>query len=156
MPSIRLPRILKQTIDNIFDISQLSSFKIAGNGPRSTIVLRFDERMTYASVSPIHRSTPRSCYRRKPPIQMRRDRERMEQHRNLSAEKIVRENNSSRQYNKDENLNRVCKDDSALHSISLFETAIPVRREKAQDDIQQEKRSAASILSVTDINYYRR
>ena len=65
----------------------------------------------------------------------------MEQHRNLSAEKIVHENNSSKQYNKDENVNRICKDDSALHSISLFETAIPARREKAQDDIQQEEKT---------------
>ena len=62
----------------------------------------------------------------------------------------MRENNSSRQYNKDENLNRICKDDSALHSISLFETAIPARREKAYD-VQQEKRPTSSILSVTDI-----
>ena len=46
-------------------------------------------------------------------------------------------------------MNRICKDDSALHSISLFETAIPARREKAQDDIQQEP--ASSILSATDI-----
>ena len=151
MPSIELPRILEQTISNILDISQLSSFKKAGKGPRATIVLRFDECMADASVSPIHRSTPQSCYRRKPPIQMRRDRDRMEQHKNLPAEKIVRENNSSRQYNKDENLNRICKDDSALHSVSLFETAIPARREKAQDDVQQEKRPASSILSVTDI-----
>ena len=75
----------------------------------------------------------------------------MEQHRNLPAEKIVRKNNSSRQYKKDENLNRICKDDSALHSVSLFVTAIPVRRENAQDDVQQEKRPASSILSVTDI-----
>ena len=142
---------MEQTINNILEISQLSSFKIAGNGPRTTIVLRFDECMADASVSPIHRSTPRNCYRRKPPIQMRRDRERMEQHRNFSAEKIVHENNSSRQYNKDENVNRICNDDSALHSMSFFETAIPARREKAQDNIQQVKRPASAILSLTDI-----
>ena len=135
MPSIGLPKILEQTISNILDISQLSSFKTAGNGPRTTIVLRFDECMADASVSPIHLSTPRSCYRRKPPTQTRRDRERIEQHGNLSAEKIVRENNSSRQYNKDENVNRICKEDSALHSTSLFEAAIPARREKSQDGI---------------------
>ena len=63
----------------------------------------------------------------------------MEQHGNLSAEKIVRENNSSRKYNKDENVNRICKKNSAIHSISLFEIAFPASREKAQDDIQQEK-----------------
>ena len=152
MPSIRLPRILELTTSNILDISQLFSLKIAGNGPWTIIVQRFDECVADASVSPIHRSTPQSCYCRKPPIQMRGDRERMEQHRNFSAEKIVRKNNSSRQYNKDENLNRICKDDSALHSIIFFfETAISARREKAQDDIQQEKRPAISILSVTDI-----
>ena len=82
---------------------------------------------------------------------MRRDRERMEQHRNLSAEKIVQENNSSRQYNKDENVNRICKDDSALHSTSLFEAATHPRIEKAQDDIQQENRPTSSILPVTDV-----
>ena len=63
----------------------------------------------------------------------------------------MHENNSSRQYNKDENVNPICKDDSALHSLSLFETAIPARREKAQDDKQQVKRPASSILSVTEI-----
>ena len=61
------------------------------------------------------------------------------------------QNNSSRQYNKDENVKRIFKDASALHSISIFEAAIPARREKAQDDIQQEKRPASSILPVTDI-----
>ena len=61
----------------------------------------------------------------------------------------MRENKSSRQYNKDEN--QTCKEDSALHSMSLFGAAIPARREKAQDDIQQEKRPASSILPVADI-----
>ena len=148
---IGLPTILEQTVSNILDISQLSSFKIAGNGPRTTIVLRFDKCMADASVSP-HTSidTPKLLPSEAPNTDEKRQRQ-DGQHRNLPAEKIVRENNSSRQYNKDENLNRICKDDSALHSVSLLETAIPVRREKAQDDIQQEKRPASSILSVTDI-----
>ena len=47
--------------------------------------------------------------------------------------------------------NQICKDESALHSLNLFETAIPARREKSQDGIQQEKRPATSILSVADI-----
>ena len=50
-----------------------------------------------------------------------------------------------------ENVNRICKDDSALHSISFFETAIPARREKAQDDNTARKMPVSSILSVTDI-----
>ena len=88
---------------------------------------------------------------RRIPIQLRTERERMEQHRNLSAEKIVHENNSIRQNHKAENANRICKDDSALHSISLFETAIPARREKAHDDIQQEERPGNTIVPETDI-----
>ena len=73
----------------------------------------------------------------------------MEQHRNLPAEKIVNETISSRQFNKDENLNRICKDDSALH-LSLFETAISARREKAQDDnfyIARKKPRQFNIIS---------
>ena len=70
-------------------------------------------------------------------------------------ELIGRENSARKQqfntFNQDENINRICKDDSALHSISLFEAAIPARREKAHDNIQQEKRPASSILPVTDI-----
>ena len=111
-----------------------------GNDPRTAIVLLFDECMADLSVSLKHRSTPRSCCRRKSPIQFRRDKERMEQHRNLSAEKIGQENNSIRQCHKVETVNRICKDDSTLHTISLLETAIPTRRQKAQDDIQQEKK----------------
>ena len=42
--------------------------------------------------------------------------------------------------------NQTCKDESALHSLNLFEAAIPARREKSQ-----EKRPATSILSVADI-----
>ena len=43
--------------------------------------------------SHIHGPTPQSCYRPKSPIHLRRDRERMEQHKNLSAEKIGQQNN---------------------------------------------------------------
>ena len=53
MPSVGLQRILELTISNILDISQLSSFKIAGNGPRTAVVLPFDECMAKACVSPI-------------------------------------------------------------------------------------------------------
>ena len=81
MPSIGLLWILELTLSNILDISQLSSFKIAGNGPRTTIV------MADVSVSRINRSTPQSCYRPKPLTQMRRGRERIDQHRKLSADK---------------------------------------------------------------------
>ena len=60
----------------------------------------------------------------------------MEQHRNLWAEKIGQENNRLRQYHKAETLNRICQDDSALHSVSLPET----------DDIQQEKGPQWNII----------
>ena len=54
MPSFGLPKILEQTINNILEEYKLASYKIAGNGPRTTIVLRFDANMADASVSPIH------------------------------------------------------------------------------------------------------
>ena len=74
--------------------SENISFDLARNDPGTTIVLLLDECMVDASVSPIHRSTPPSCFLRKSPIQFRRDKERMEKHRNLAAEKIRQENNS--------------------------------------------------------------
>ena len=61
------------------------------------------------------------------------------------------ENNSVRQYHKAETVNRIRKDDGALLSLSLLETAIPTRKEKAHDNIQQEKRPSYTILSETDI-----
>ena len=54
VPFFGLPKILEQTINNILEESKLVSYKIAGNGPRATIVLRFDANMADASVSPIH------------------------------------------------------------------------------------------------------
>ena len=140
-----MPSILEQTINNNLKMSQLPSFKIAGNRLLGTIVLRFDECVADASVSPIYRSTPQGCYHRKPQIQFRRDKERIEQHRNLSAEKQFK--TIKQRWKRD----RIYKDDSALHSTSLFETAIPARRQKAQEDIHQAKRLTNSILSVTDI-----
>ena len=61
MPSFVVPKILEQTINNILEESKLASYKIAGNGPRTTIVLRFDANMANASVSPIHQSTTQGC-----------------------------------------------------------------------------------------------
>ena len=51
MSSIGLPRILEQTVNTIFEVPQLSSYKIAGNGSQTTIVLRFDERTANGSVT---------------------------------------------------------------------------------------------------------
>ena len=67
MPCFGLPQILEQTINNIFLESKLASYKIAGNGPRTTIVLLFDANMADASVSPMHQSTPQGCYLQKFP-----------------------------------------------------------------------------------------
>ena len=53
-----MPKVLELTIDSILENGKLASYKIAGNGPRTTIVLRFDANMADTSVSPIHQSTP--------------------------------------------------------------------------------------------------
>ena len=66
MPSFGLPKIMEQTLNNILEESKLASYKIVGNGPRTTIVLRFDANMADASVSPIHQSTSQGWYRGNP------------------------------------------------------------------------------------------
>ena len=38
-------------------------------------------------------------------------------------------------------MNRICRDVSALHSISFLDTTIPARREKAQDDLLARKKA---------------
>ena len=58
-------------------------------------------------------------------------------------QRIGQENNSLRQYPEAETVNPLCKDDSALHSVSLLKTAIPARREKAQDHISSSSSSMA-------------
>ena len=82
MSSFGLPKILELTIDSILENGKLASYKIAGNGLRTSIVLRFKARIAGTSVSPIHQST---SLRRKSTNQMRRDKERLEQHKNPST-----------------------------------------------------------------------
>ena len=100
IPSFGLPKVLEQTTNNILEESKLVSYKIAGNGPRTTIVLRFDANMEYESVSPIHRSTPQGWYRRKSPGQKRRDGERLQKQIILSRERIANQNCSLSRFSK--------------------------------------------------------
>ena len=88
MPGSGLPKVLELTIDSILENGKLASYKIAGNGPRTTIVLRFDANMADTSVSPIHQSTP---LRRKSTNDSRRESKRLEQHENPPAERIVQQ-----------------------------------------------------------------
>ena len=41
MPGSGLPKILELTIENILEKGNFASYKIAGNGPRTAIVLRY-------------------------------------------------------------------------------------------------------------------
>ena len=90
MPSIGLPRILEQTISNILDISQLSSFKIVGNGPRTTIVLRFDECMADASVTDTPIDTPKLLPSEAPNTDEKRQRQ------DKATQKLTGRENSAR------------------------------------------------------------
>ena len=142
MPSFGLPKILEQTINTILEESKLDSYKIAGNGPRTTIVLRFDANMADASVSPMHQSTPQSCYRRKSPGQKRRDGERLQQHVNISRERLDNQNCSFAKFSKIATKIQIYEDDSALHSQSDLDldTATSTRRQaekKTRDSKKQ-------------------
>ena len=84
MPVSGLPTILETVIVKLMEESFLSSYKIAGNGGRSTIVLRFETTTMAATdtdgASSIHQSVPASCsYRRKAPCHYERDRRRRDQ-----------------------------------------------------------------------------
>ena len=77
----------------------------------------------------------------------------MEQYRNVSAENMGQENNIMRPYHKAETVNRICKDGSALHSVSLLKRAIPKRSEKAQYDIGHTARKKAWQYNVIGNRY---
>ena len=138
MPSFGLPKFLEQTINNILEESKLASYKIAGNGPRTTIVLRFDANMADASVSPIHQSTPQGWYRRKSPGQNRREGERLQKQINLSRESIDNQNCSLSRFGEIATKIQVYGDDSALHSQSDLNTATSTRGQAEQNERQQE------------------
>ena len=61
-----LPTILEQAIKNILEDTKPESYQKAGNGPRTTIILRFRASMADLSVSPLHPSTSQSFYRCNP------------------------------------------------------------------------------------------
>ena len=116
MSGYGLPKTLELILNNILHDSQLASYKIAGNGPRTTIVLRFDAYMEDASVSPQHQSTPKS-YRRKSPSQLNKD---VERHVKLRREEMDHQNSSPNKRNETAAMDLKSKDDSALHSLSLL------------------------------------
>ena len=129
MPSFGLTKILEQIINNTLEKSKLVSYKIAGNRPRTTIVLRFGANTADTSVSTIHQSKPHGCYRRKSAGQKRRDRTRLQQHKNFSTQRVNIQNSSLSRFNEIATKVQVCGDDSALHSQSDLDTAISTRRE---------------------------
>ena len=139
MPSFGLPKILEQTINNILEESRFALYKIAGNGPMTTIVLRFDANMADASMSPIHQSTPQGWYLRKSPGQKKRDGERLQKQINLSRERIDNPNCSLSRFIEIATMIQVYGgDDSALHSQSDLNTATSTRGQAEQNERQQE------------------
>ena len=98
---------------------KLATYKIAGNGPRTTIVLRFDANMADTSVSPIHQSTP---LRRKSTNDSKREKERLE-HENPPAERIVQQKFGSKTCRETAMNPQIFVADIALHSQSVFDTA---------------------------------
>ena len=132
-----LPKTLELTLSNILQDPQLASYKIAGKGPRTTIVLRFDACVEDASVSPLYQSTPKS-YCRKSPSQLNKD---VERHVKLLREKMDNQNSDPNKRNETAAMNLKSKDDSALHSLSLLDrsTSSPTNRETAQHERKQAK-----------------
>ena len=134
-----LPKVLELTIDSVLENGKLASYKIAGNGPR-TIRSSYDLMQIWSdtSVSPIHHLT---LLRRKSTNQMRRERERLEEHENPSTKTIVQQKFGSKKSNacRDTTMNpQIFRDDSALHSQSVFDTATCTGLETKQIETQRE------------------
>ena len=144
MSGYGLPKTLELTLNNILQDSQLALYKIAGNGPRTTIVLRFDACVENANVSPLHQSTPKS-YCRKSSSQSNKD---VERHDKLRREEMDHQNNCPSKLNVTAAMNLKSKDDSALHSLSLLDrsTSSPTNRETAHLERKQAKRSNNKVL----------
>ena len=151
MSGYALPKTLELTLNNILQDSQLASYKIAGNGPWTTIILRFDACMDDASVSPLHQSTPKS-YCLKSPSQLNKD---VERHVKLRREEMDHQSNSPNKRNGTAAMNQISKDDSALHSLSLLDshrsTSSPTNRETAQQESKQAKRPNNKVLLKTAV-----
>ena len=135
MPGSGLPKVLELAIDGILENGKLASYKIAGNRPRTTIVLRFDANMADTSESPIHQSTP---LRRKSTNDSRRERERSEQHENPPAGRIVQQKFGSKRCRETAMNSQIFGDDSALHSQSVCDTATCIGLEIKQTETQRE------------------
>ena len=149
MSGYGLPKTLELTLNNILQDSQLASYKIAGNAPRTTIVLRCDACMEDASVSPLHQSTLKS-YRRKSSSQSNKD---VERHVKLRRKEMDHQNNSPSKRNVTASMNLKSKDDSAIHSLSLLDrsTSSPTHRETAQHQRKQAKRPNNKVLLKTAV-----
>ena len=131
MSGYGLPKALELTLNKILQDSQLASYKIAGNGRLTTIDLRFDACMADTIVSPLHQSTPKSyCW--KSPSKLNKD---IERYVNLRREEMDHQNNSPSKRNETAAMNEYI-DDSALHSLSLLDTA-SLTRETAQRESKQ-------------------
>ena len=138
-----LPKVLDRTIDSILENGKLASYKIARNGPRTAIVLRFDANKADTRVSPIHQSTP---LRRKSTNYSRRERERLGQHENPPAERIVHQTFGSKTCRETAMNPQIFEDDSALHSQSVFDTAICTGLGTKQTETQRENIPNNSFL----------
>ena len=148
-----MPKVLELTIDSILENGKLASYNIAGNGPRTTIVLRFDANMADTSVSPIHQSTP---LRRKSTNYSSRERERLEQHENPPAERIVQQKFGSKTCRETAVNSQIFGDDSTLHSQSVFDTATCIGLETKQTETQRENiPNNSSPLRANCSNYQR-
>ena len=149
MSGYGLPKTLELILNNILQDSQLALYEIAGNGPRTTIVLRFDACMEDASVSPLHQSTPRS-YRRKSSSQSNKD---VERHVKLWREEMDYQNNSSSKRNVTAAMNLKSKEDSAFHSLSLLDrsTSSLTNRETAHNERKQAKSPNNKVLLKTAV-----
>eukprot|EP00745_Piridium_sociabile_P026524 TRINITY_DN4238_c0_g1_i5.p1 TRINITY_DN4238_c0_g1~~TRINITY_DN4238_c0_g1_i5.p1 ORF type:complete len:309 (-),score=65.04 TRINITY_DN4238_c0_g1_i5:208-1134(-) len=92
MPVTGFPATLERTLTALMVDNAISSWKVAGEGDNTTVVLRLKPVSTPATTTTnmagpvLNRSTQIQYFRRKPPSQIRRDQERARQQRQASEQ----------------------------------------------------------------------
>ena len=83
------------------------------------------------------------------PSQVRRDRDKLKQHTNLSTAKIVHEISNTREYIENVVVNRICEDDSTLQSLGVFRNSyLRDKRENAKCHTARKKGSTLQYYQI--------
>eukprot|EP00745_Piridium_sociabile_P026525 TRINITY_DN4238_c0_g1_i6.p1 TRINITY_DN4238_c0_g1~~TRINITY_DN4238_c0_g1_i6.p1 ORF type:complete len:306 (-),score=64.70 TRINITY_DN4238_c0_g1_i6:208-1125(-) len=148
MPVTGFPATLERTLTALMVDNAISSWKVAGEGDNTTVVLRLKPVSTPATTTTnmagpvLNRSTQIQYFRRKPPSQIRRDQERARQQRQASEQQ---------QRKTSESQHRDCAVDTNNMTDSEHEEPAAQYTTTHPDQLANEEQVKADGLHVLDI-----